>query len=237
MIVRSFLLVFGLLSGFVSHCALAAVDADQIQAAASQFLHSHSADLRQQYGEMTRIEYSVNNLDPRLSMADCPQPLNAELKSLHSIGRINIKISCQAQTRWSLYVPAEIKLYRSVVVISTPVIRGERLSASKLQLREMDTGSLSGTYFTDINDVIGMQAKRSLQADKPIIASHLEPPVIISRGDAVMMTVNSGGLIVKSPGKALMDGRRGQQISVRNSQSKQVVEARVVAPGQVVLAM
>lgn len=237
MIVRSFLLAFGLSTALMSYPALGAMDREQILQAATDFLTQHTAELASQYGDTNRVEFTLSPLDPRLSMADCPRPLSTELKSVNTVGRVNIKVSCQHTNRWSLYVPAEIKLYRSVVSVSSPVAKGELLSASRLLLHEMEVSKLSGTYFTRIEDVAGQQAKRPLRPNKPVIASHLEPPVIIKRGDAVLMTANSGGLMVKIPGIALKDGHKGEQISVRNSQSKRVVEARVTAPGQVSVAM
>ncbi|MEE8058876.1 MAG: flagellar basal body P-ring formation chaperone FlgA [Pseudomonadales bacterium] len=237
MIIRSFLLVFSLLSSLISTPAFSAVDAEQIRATAADFLADHTLELTQQYGSAARVDYKIDNLDPRLSMADCPQALNAELKSFNRVGHINIKVSCQHKTPWSLYIPAQVNLYRPVVSVTTPVAKGSTLSTAILQLQEMDISKLRGTYFSDVKDVAGMQAKRPLQPDKPVLASHLERPILIKRGDAVLVTAHTGNLMVKMPGTALMDGHKGEQISIRNRQSKRVVEARVTAPGQASVIM
>ncbi|NEP50997.1 MAG: flagellar basal body P-ring formation protein FlgA, partial [Moorea sp. SIO3C2] len=53
---------------------------------------------------------------------------------------------------------------------------------------------------------------------------YLEQPLLIKRGDSVVVTARTGTLTVKMPGTALMDGHRGEQISVRNKQSNRVVD-------------
>lgn len=235
--VRSFLLRFALLLVISSQPTLGAVTAKDINATATAFLASHSKELARQYGDSARLEYKINQLDSRLSMQDCPQPLVAELKSNRPLGRITLKISCQQSSRWSLYVSAEINLYRPVVSAVMPVAKGTVLNASQLHLQELDISKLTGSYFTAIDQVVGMQARRSLTTERPITAEQLEQAIVIRRGDAVLMSANTGSLMVKIPGIALADGHKGQQISVKNSQSKRVVQARVVASGQVMVAM
>lgn len=237
MIVRSFLLLFSSLLATFSQSSQASIRTEQIYAAVKTFLSSHQQHLLTQYGSSVRVDYEISRLDPRLSMADCAQPLTAVLQSNSKIGRINIKVSCEKGSPWSLYVPAHVKLYRAVVVTTAPVARLTALSKSLLELRELDVSTLRGSYFTDIKRVIGMQAKRALLPDVPVTANQIEPPIIVKKGEMVLITANSGSLIVKTPAKALMDGRLGQQISVQNRRSKRIVDATVVAPGRVEVPM
>lgn len=241
MIVRSFLTLFSLLTALLasglSIPACADVTAEQIKGVAEVFLKQHSHQLLQQYGETTRIESRIDPLDSRLKMTDCPLPVTAKLKSINSTGRINIEVRCDSNIQWTLYVPAEIKVFHPVVMPVAPVPRNVKLTAADLELREADISQLNGSYFTSINDVVGMEARRLLSIDRPIIAAYLKPSVMINKGDAVIVTANSGGLMVKMPGIALRDGYQGQQISVRNTQSDRVVEALVTAPGQVEVPM
>ena len=237
MIVRSFLLLFTGLIIAISPVASAAVSSEAIKSRVSHFMAEHIALVAEDYGNNVRIDFTINQLDPRLTMKNCPQALSAELKSQNTIGRINIRISCQQKNLWSLYVPVEVDLFRPIVTTVMPVAKGTLLTQSQLEMREMDISQLSGTYFTDINAVIGMQAKRPLRADKPIIAGYLEPPLMIKKGESVQMTAQSRGLMVRIPGIALSDGHHGEQIRVRNSQSNRVVEARVSSHGQVTIPM
>lgn len=221
----------------LSQTASAKLNSSDIKSTVDQFMQQHVAQLSSSYGDSARIEYQIKNLDPRLSLADCGAPLDLELTSQNSVGRVNIKVSCQQLQRWSIYVPVEIDLFRPVVSTVLPVARGEQLTADQLELREMNISNINGSYYIDPAEVIGMQARRVLSADQAVIAQYIEPPIIIKKGESVLMTAQTSGLVVKIPAIALSDGRIGQQISVRNKQSKRVVEARVSAPGQVTVTM
>ena len=237
MIVRNFFIVFSALSGLLNGMAYGDVGAEDIKARVSVFMDDYIVMLADDYGNNVRIEYTINNLDARLAMKDCPGKLEAELKSRNSIGRVNIHVSCNQQNPWSLYVPVDVDLFRPIVTTIAPIAKGARLTRAGLEMREVNISQLNGAYFSVMEEVIGMQAKRLIRADKAVIANYLEPPLLIKKGEQVQMTARSGGLVVKIAGVALMDGHKGQQISVRNNQSKRVVEARVSGPGQVVIQL
>ena len=60
---------------------------------------------------------------------------------------------------------------------------------------------------------------------------------MVRKGDHVVITARSGSLSVRMPGEALSKGGLSEQIRVRNLNSKRVVKARVIGPGQVEVAM
>lgn len=230
------ILLFGLVC-LASQAVVASVSSDDIVTAIQPFMDRHTEQLTSDHGGQSRIDYEIRSLDSRLALAACATPLVIENKSAGTIGRINLKVSCEAQARWSIYVPVEVSLFKLVVISAIPVAKGDTLDSGHLDLREMNVSRLNGTYYSDFADVVGMQARRPLKADRPVIAQHIEPPVIIKRGESVLMTATSSGLVVKIPGIALKNGRKGQQISVRNKQSNRIVEAIVKAPGQVSVTM
>jgi flagellar basal body P-ring formation protein FlgA len=234
---RSFLTIIYLLTLLNTNMAYGATGTEHISKAVAVFLGQQLHVLENQYGDQAKITYTISKLDPRLSMPDCPQALSTESKSLNSIGRMNIKVSCQQTALWSLYVPVSINVTRPVVSVIEPIAKGSQIDAGQLQLREMDISKLNGSYFTSLKNVIGMQARRPLRPDRPVLASQLQQPVMIKKGESVLVSATSGSLVVKIPGTALMDGRKGQQINIRNQQSKRIIKGRVIAPGQVTVPM
>ena len=235
--VRIFFLVFSVLGCPLSSMAYGNIGAEQIKARVSVFMDDYIVKLADDYGNNVRIEYAISHLDTRLAMKDCPQPLEAELNSRNNIGRINVRVSCNQENNWSLYVPVNVDLFRPIVTTIAPIAKGDELTRNELEMREMNISQLNGVYFSAMEAVTGMQAKRSIRADKVVLTNDLEPPLLIKKGEQVQMSARSGGLVVKITGVALMDGHKGQQISVRNNQSKRVVEARVSGPGQVVIQL
>ena len=235
--VRHFLQRFSCLLLLISTSSQADSTVDDIRGAVDRYLSSHSEQLQARHGENVRVEYSIGHLDSRLRMAACSEPLEAEPNGADSLGRVNIKVSCKGASPWSLYVPSQVDLYRQVVMPVMPLARRSQVQEDDVELREVNVATLKGSYFTRIEDVVGLETKRLIKPDRPLVYQHLQAPVMIKKGEQVFMTASSGALSVKIPGIALSDGRQGQQISIRNKQSKRVVEAKVTGPGQVSVAM
>lgn len=216
----------------------AATSAQQLIDKAHSFLEQEVATYKQQGNIQARHEINIGRLDSRLRMNPCNQELDARLESPPPpIGRVTVRISCGGDAPWSIFVPANISMYRQVVTASRPVKRNELLQAGDLALAERDLANLSQGYFTELEQVDGSQARRALQPDQVIAPANIQLPPMIKRGDQVVIIANSGSIKVKMPGEALSDGAFGQQIRVRNTRSQRIVHARVIAPGQVEVAM
>jgi flagella basal body P-ring formation protein FlgA len=64
-------------------------------------------------------------------------------------------------------------------------------------------------------------------------AGSLAAPVVVKRGDGVVMVARQDGIEVSMAGEALDAGARGAVVRVKNSASGQVVRMRVVGAGAV----
>jgi flagella basal body P-ring formation protein FlgA len=64
-------------------------------------------------------------------------------------------------------------------------------------------------------------------------SGQLSSPVLVKRGDAVMMVARREGIEVSMTGEALDAGGKGAVVRVRNAGSGQVVRMRVAGPGTV----
>jgi len=78
---------------------------------------------------------------------------------------------------------------------------------------------------------MGKQSKKALAGNTVINSHHILPPLLVRKGDHVMIEARKGAMSVKMPGEALNDGREGRQIRVKNSRSQRIIKARVVAAG------
>ncbi|MDC3332605.1 flagellar basal body P-ring formation chaperone FlgA [bacterium] len=234
---RSFVVTVFIIIVSTSQISTADVSANDIRQQVTRYMLTHMERVKREYSDASRYEYHIQSLDSRLKMSDCAAPLDMNIKSSQSIGRVSVQVSCKEGKTWSIYVPIEVSVYSQIVTTTTPLNRGTLIQASDLTLQERPINRIYGAYFNRIEDVIGYQTKRNLQADHPISSGHIEEPLMVKRGDAVVVEVNVGTLKVKSPGVALKDGRRGEQIRVRNNQSKRVVDAQITAPGRVEVMM
>lgn len=73
--------------------------------------------------------------------------------------------------------------------------------------------------------------------DQILTPAHVEMAEVVRKGDQVVISAGNSTIQVKMPGEALSAGAVGEQIRVRNLNSKRVVKARVTGPGQVEVAM
>ncbi|MGA6106333.1 flagellar basal body P-ring formation chaperone FlgA [Pseudomonas solani] len=185
-----------------------------------------------------RYDIQINRLDPRLRLAACDRELTVTLESpAQPIGRVTVGVRCEGSTPWSVYVPAQVRLFREVIVVARPLRRGAVVNADDYNLVEREVGLLNQGYLTDPAQVEGYKLTRAVVADQVLAPVHLEMAEVIRKGDQVVIIAKSTSISVRMPGEALSDGSPGQQIRVRNLQSKRVVKARVTGPGQVEVAM
>nr|WP_158460288.1 flagellar basal body P-ring formation chaperone FlgA [Pseudomonas fluorescens] len=185
-----------------------------------------------------RYEIQVNTLDPRLRMPLCAQELDATLESpAQPLGRVTVRVRCNSSAPWTVFVPAQVKLFRDVVTMLRPLKRESVIGVEDVALRERDVGTLKQGFLSQLDQAVGMKLLRPTVLDQVLTPQHLEQPEVIQKGDQVVITARSGSLAVRMPGEALVKGGLSEQIRVRNLNSKRVVKARVTGPGQVEVAM
>ncbi|AYF85845.1 flagellar basal body P-ring formation chaperone FlgA [Pseudomonas sp. JS3066] len=185
-----------------------------------------------------RSEIQVNRLDPRLRLAECDRDLTAKLESpAQPLGRVTVRISCEGSAPWTVFVPAQVKLYREVVVVTRALRRGVPITHQDVALAERDVGTLSQGFLSDPGQIIGQKTTRSLVSDQVLAPLHLEQAEVVSKGDQVVISAVGSSINVRMPGEAMSKGAPGEQIRVRNLSSGRVIKARVKGPGQVQVDM
>lgn len=206
--------------------------------ASRSFLEQQVEQYLQQAGIDGRSLVEINRLDPRLRLAACDRPLTIRLETpSEPIGRVSLRVRCDSAVQWTVFVPAQVKLYRRIVVASRPIKRQTLLGDADIYLAERDIGTLSGGYLTELTQAIGSKSTRPLLPDQPLTPNMIEQADVVSKGDHVVITAGTPSMSVKMPGEALSDGAPGEQIRVRNLSSQRVIKARVTGRGQVEVEM
>ncbi|MHC8313350.1 flagellar basal body P-ring formation chaperone FlgA [Pseudomonas sp. GT1P32] len=185
-----------------------------------------------------RYEIQVNQLDQRLRMPMCDKELTASLESpAKPLGRVTVKVRCEGASPWTVFVPAQVRLFRDVVTVTRPLRRAGIVEPDDVTLRERDISLIGQGYFTSVDQAIGQRLTRPMVTDQVITLVHLEQAEVIRKGDQVVITARSGTLSVRMPGEALSNGGMAEQIRVKNLNSRRVIKAQVTAPGQVEVSM
>lgn len=185
-----------------------------------------------------RYEIQVNQLDPRLRMPLCDKELTATLESpAQPLGRVIVRVRCDGASPWTIFVPAQVRLFREVVTTTRPLKRTGIINPEDVTLRERDISQINQGYLTSVDQAIGQKLVRPMVSDQVITLVHLEQAEVVRKGDQVVISARSGTLNVRMPGEALSNGGMSEQIKVKNLNSQRVIKARVTAPGQVEVAL
>lgn len=178
------------------------------------------------------IEVSVAAFDQRLQLAACDE-LQVEARGSRVAGRIPVALKCLAPSPWSAFLSGEVKIHAPVLVTTQPLPRGTMLSAADLELQNQDISALRAMPLRDPQAATGLQLKRALGAGSVLYLSQIEQPLAVRRGEKVTVLAVRGAVQISVPGESLEDGRRGEQIRVRNRSSQKTIQVWVVGRGVV----
>ncbi len=209
--------------------------------AESEVLYQSHASIRDAARAFILNEYAdqdpnveVGRLDARLRLSRCTTALETFAPAGNRrLGNTTVGIRCNGSKPWTLYVAVKVQLFESVVVAARPLTRSSIIGPQDVKLERRDLGRLVYGYLTRLDHAIGQSVRRPIAADKAIRPGQIEPQQLVRRGQRVTILAKSGGLEVRMAGKALMDGAAGQRIRIKNTVSKRVVEAVVLAANTV----
>ncbi len=183
-------------------------------------------------------DFEIGHLDQRLRLDKCDQPLEVfGSDSTRLVGHSSLGVRCRGNKMWKIHVPINIIRYTEVLTMRQNLARGNVLQLSDLESRRINISRLTNGYFIDKNEVQGKILKRSLRRGDVLTNGMLDVRKLVKRGDIVTIMVSSNTLAIRVKGRALMDGRKGDMIRVKNQSSKREIQAIVVAIGIVKISM
>lgn len=181
-----------------------------------------------------RLDIKVGNLDSRLRLEACAEPLHFNLQDPTGLGgSISVQTRCPTPQGWAVHVPAQVMIYRQIPVAARTIARGEHINDSHLTNTLTNVSSIRQGYALDSEQILGKEAKRNIGQGEAFKTSSLDAPTAIKRGEIVTLQAQAGAIKVVSSGVALADGRLGQKIRVRNSSSDRIVTGVVLNQGLV----
>lgn len=110
---------------------------------------------------------------------------------------------------------------------------GEIVTESDLKEISVARSLVNENVLVSLEDIVGMEARRPLMQDRPVLARSLAAPRAVEKGKSVTIMLSEGGLTLTAPGKAMEDGGIGDLIRVINTHSTKIIHAEIVGNGQV----
>ena len=203
---------------------------EQVDAAyLTGIVEAHAKEVASQPGVALEVEA---RLDSRINMPGCGQAPKLGVHS-QTMTAMSVMVSCQGPQAWSLYVPVKMRKTATVIVLAMNLGRGTALESQHLALQSRELNKLSSGYFLKINDVLGKELKRPMQAGMPVTSTDVQAPDVIKRGDTVQLVARSGQIEVRTKGKALSSAGIDERIKVKNMSTRRLVDGYVSAEGMV----
>lgn len=147
-------------------------------------------------------------------------------------GRFTAVVSWGNSVDDRVRLTGRVERMTEVPVLLDRVMRGEVIDKSNVEWQFLAEARLPNSAITDVTQLVGMAAKRSLQAGKPITASDVHRPLMVNRGETVTIYLTTPAMQLSTKGKALEHGSEGDTIRISNTQTNTVVDAIVTGPGQ-----
>ncbi len=176
-------------------------------------------------------EYTVNPWVPA-GQPECRQAVVVEPASENARrwGRVPYLIRC-VEPQWEIRARAEVSLTVPVVTARRNISKGETLNHSTLVLAKRDLARVHGDFVTDAQQLSGQRARRALRSGQVVSLNQAAPPLLVERGDQVLIRVRAGEVRASMTGEALQNGSKGEGIRVRNHSSGKVITAWVAEKG------
>ena len=123
--------------------------------------------------------------------------------------------------------------WRLMPVAAKPLKRGGVISASDVQLNQVNGTAVGRGIIEELGEIVGKNLTRDVGQGEMFHVGSVETLPVIATGSRVSMLYRNGRLEATAVGVALEAGGAQQEIKVRNESSKKIVVARVVDTGLV----
>jgi len=122
---------------------------------------------------------------------------------------------------------------RMGIVAATHLPRGTLLKSDMLSLAPID-GALSALAVEDPRELIDAELVRTLRPGQAVTARDVRPPVLVRRGHVVVLSIgSSSGLRVSARMESLQDGRMGETVRLKSTESGRVLTGVVTGLNEV----
>ncbi len=115
----------------------------------------------------------------------------------------------------SLWVIAQLKFIRTVVVACRNLPIGHRIASGDVRLEVREGAGRDGEY-AEPEEVLGKEIYRPVSQGACLKRMHVREGRSPGSGDAVMIVAQKEGLRIEAPGRLLESGKEGDRVRVLN---------------------
>jgi len=163
------------------------------------------------------------------------------LPSSLAFGNVRLRLGVYLQSRLVSTVSASVSVHRlrPIAVATQDIPQGEIIQASHIEVTHQPT--VRSTPDALPEQLIGRTARRSIGIGQQVgirdvssVTRRKVEPYLIKSRDRVRIVARKGTLtVVANAGEAMQNGRKGDTIRVRNSNSRRLISAKVISSTEV----
>ncbi|MGE0409185.1 MAG: flagellar basal body P-ring formation chaperone FlgA [Amphiplicatus sp.] len=116
-----------------------------------------------------------------------------------------------------------------------PVARGDVIAEDNIDWIKTSEAR-PADYISSLDALVGMEARRTLQAGQALRPNDVIAPVLVKKGALVTMTYVASGLALSHAGVAQAAGAKGDVIDVKNVKSERIVKAVIIGANRLAVA-
>jgi flagella basal body P-ring formation protein FlgA len=169
--------------------------------------------------------FLVGPIQTQMQFQRCGVPIKPVIGQGHHMkDRVTVELRCSAPTPWHLYVPVRVIGTTSVAITTHAVVVGAVLKEEDLRVEQHDLSELPQGYFDDPKIAVGLTVARPIPGGVVLTNQQLVASKAVTRGQAVTLLADGGGMTIRMAGRAMSDGLVNQRVKVQNLSSGKIVE-------------
>lgn len=145
----------------------------------------------------------------------------------------SIATTAKDEPSQSFEVAALLEEFKDLPIANRPIAKGAVINAEDIGRARFNIAMLPRDFTENEQSIVGLAANNDIGSGEVFRSSKLALPIAIRSGEKVIMRYQSGLLEVTASGIAAGEGALGQEIKVRNENSKKIIVGEIIEPGLV----
>jgi len=190
-------------------------------------------------------QFSIDNISAQIIRLDLPENIQVAvgkveirtnisgIRNLFARFSLPVEIRVDSKTVRTFAAPLEIEAFAEIFVAAKDLSANAKISETDVRLEKRRLEKPITDYLRDTEKLRGAMLIKAVASGAEITTDSFVAAVVIKFGDSVRIEAQSGNLKIILNGEARSSGKIGDRISVKNLQSKAILQAVVVDEGLV----
>lgn len=201
------------------------IDKTTIEQEVRHYIASHYPDVTVRSLSLSRSSISV----PEQPYHSVIHPRSKTNRHLY----LQYRVYVGKTLKETVEITAAIRSMVNRVIATHDIAKGEKIRKGDLTVvKKEDKGGRS--YVTNLSEAVGLYAKQKIRKGNALKYYNLRPEYLVKKRQNVKLLYHSGAIRIELMGIALENGKKGDEIKVRNVSSGKVLQCRVVGENRVV---